>query len=113
MKKRMNGLQWYKKVHNFLSSHKSYIVITQSDTQKLSLIDIINSSKGDGIRLKAENKKYGLYVSRGRRGNAAVVTEEMWLRSFVRRMVLRFPTIWILLSLTRQNSLTCHTGLKT
>ena len=77
MGKIMNGLQWYKKVYKFLSSQKSYLIITQSDEQKLSLIDIINSHKGQGIRLKAEYKKYGLYLSRGRRGDAAVVTQEV------------------------------------
>ena len=77
MGKKMNGLQWYKKVYKFLSSQKSYLIITQSDEQKLSLIDIINSHKGQGIRLKAEYKKYGLYLSRGRRGDAAVVTQEV------------------------------------
>ena len=77
MKKKMNGLQWYKKVYKFLSSQKSYLIITKSDEQKLSLIDIINSHEGQGIRLKAEYKKYGLYLSRGRRGDAAVVTQEV------------------------------------
>ena len=77
MGKKMNGLQWYKKVYKFLSSQKSYLIITQSDEHKLSLIDIINSHKGQGIRLKAEYKKYGLYLSRGRRGDAAVVTQKV------------------------------------
>lgn len=73
----MDGIHWYKKVYNFLSSQKCYLIITQSEQQKLSLIDIINSHKGKGLRLKAENKKYGIYVSRGRRGNAAVVTQDI------------------------------------
>lgn len=77
MGKKMNGLQWYKQVYKFLSSQKSYLIITQSDEQKLSLIDIINSHKGQGIRLKAEYKKYGLYLSRGRRGDAAIVTQDV------------------------------------
>lgn len=73
----MTGLQWYKNVYKFLSSQKSYLIITQSEEQKLSLIDIINSHKGQGIRLKAEYKKFGLCLGRGRRGDAAVVTNEV------------------------------------
>lgn len=73
----MNGLHWYQKVYKFLSSQKSYLIITQSEEQKLSLIKIINSHEGHGIRLKAEYKKFGLYLSRGRRGDAAVVTQEV------------------------------------
>lgn len=77
MKKGISGLQWYKQVYKFLSSQKSYLIITQSDVQKISLFFIINSHKGQGIRLKAEYKKYGLYLSRGRKGNAAIVTQEV------------------------------------
>lgn len=77
MKTKMNGLQWYKNVYEFLSSHDCGLIITQSDEQKSSLIDIINNHKGHGIRLKAEYKKYGLYLSRGRRSTAAVVTQEV------------------------------------
>ena len=73
----MNGLNWYKKVYKFLSSQKSYLIITQSEEQKLSLINIINSHKGQGIRLKAEYKKFGLCLCRGRKGAAAIVTIEV------------------------------------
>ena len=73
----MNGLHWYQKVYKFLSSQKSYLIITQSEEQKLSLINIINSHEGRGIRLKAEYKKFGLCLCRGRRGAAAVVTNEV------------------------------------
>lgn len=71
----MSGLHWYMKVYKFLSTHNCYVVITQDVKQKLSLIDIINSHKGEGIRLKAEYKKYGFYISQCKRGNAAIVTE--------------------------------------
>lgn len=73
----MNGLQWYKKIYNFLSSHECYLVIVQNESQKLSLIELLNKNINEGIRLNARYKKYGLYVSRGKHGNAAVVTQNI------------------------------------
>lgn len=72
-----NGLDWYKKVFKFLSLNESYLIITTTEEQKLLLIKFINENRGCGIRLKAENKKYGLYISQGRRGNAAIVTKKI------------------------------------
>lgn len=40
MGKKINGLQWYKKVYKFLASQKSYLIITQSDEQITALSDI-------------------------------------------------------------------------
>ncbi len=46
------------------------------NTEQTKLIsNIFASNKGCGFRLKAKNKKYGLYVCRGKKGNAAIVTQ--------------------------------------
>lgn len=104
----MNGLQWYKKVYNFLSSQKSYLIITQSDEQKLSLIDVINSHKGQGIRLKAEYKKYGLYLSRGRRGDAAVVTQEVLDEFCNKNCIIDIDSCKFVLHYTTKMFQECH-----
>ena len=75
--KKESGLGWYQRVYKFLKSNECYLIRTTTNEQKLSLIDAINSGKGGrGIRLKVVNKKYGLYISRGQKGESAVVIKD-------------------------------------
>ncbi len=66
--KKESGLQWYSRVYKFLLDNDSYLVIPNNKGQIQSVIDLLEND--NYIRLKAETKKYGLYLSRGKSGNA-------------------------------------------
>jgi hypothetical protein len=69
----MNGIKWYNEVCQFLSKNECFLIISDNDKNRKVLSEIIKSNISCGILVKAEFKRYGLYVSRGK--NAAIATK--------------------------------------
>lgn len=86
MKKNMSGIQWYRYVCKFLSENVSFIILPNCDEAfRVSLVSFSGQNyKGKYIRINVENKKYGLYVSRGNHGNSAIIEKSVYM-SFLER----------------------------
>ena len=91
MKKNMSGVEWYRFVCNFLSENVSFIILPNCDeTFRESLVSFSGQSdKEKYIRVNAENKKYGLYVSRGKHGNSAIVEKSVYI-SFLEKQCISY-----------------------
>ena len=81
MKKNMSGIEWYRYVYKFLSENVSFIILPNCDEAfRESLVSFSGQvDKGKYIRLNAENKTYGLYVSRGNHGNSAIIEKSVYM----------------------------------
>lgn len=72
MGKRINGLQWYKKVYSFLAKNECYLTTPNFDENlRQSILDNIDTTTR--IRLKTEYKRFGLCVGRGKSGHSMVI----------------------------------------
>lgn len=58
-----------------MSNKDCCLVITHNKDQMQSLSTILVKNNVESIRLKAETKKYGLYLSRGKGGNAIIAPQ--------------------------------------
>lgn len=71
-----SGLQWYRDVCKFLTELDCYLTTPVMDRTIFDeLLSFTQKNTCSIFRLKTEYKKYGLYVSRGKRGNSILIAK--------------------------------------
>lgn len=71
-----SGLQWYREVCKFLTELDCYLTTPVMDRTIFDeLLNFAQKNTCSIFRLKTEYKKYGLYVSRGKRGNSILIAK--------------------------------------
>ena len=72
--KKETGLQWYLRIERFLSSNDCYLIRTNDKMCTL----LCGEERASIVRVNANNKRYGLYVSRGNKGNSFLVSKDFF-----------------------------------
>lgn len=74
--KGISSLQWYKQVYRFLLQDVCYSTTPITDKSILDeLIKFARKNSCSIFRVNTEYRKYGLYISRGNRGNSILIGE--------------------------------------